>query len=429
MSAFLRWNDALADRFFNNQMAGRSVYLYITQSLIKEMEQELEPEAGKFLTTTLGGSPWATRMGICQQALQAYSGWRNKNLRFPPYIAFLCLFVLAGGTEGEFAAHAYYPRLRQLLSPVDPGKGTVPSFDRMQVLWEDLEEWSVFDRAGELGEFKARFTGGNVHIGYPLAQAMLTEQERKALPRVFYATGLDPTSPPPADELTRALRSTAASAHLQPRTVRLVANQQGGDVFGALLDIVAEELAEWDGEVETNDYVEDGPDLSFARLRICLSLDTVAGIANASVRCKVNRDFPEEGLLLEVSGLEGKFRLNEYREGWSREITHSETGELLDASLLNWQKNETMESASPNWHLHLRGQPVRVFVEGLTEALPGLIEATVLPLGQPFHIAYTKESRSGLELWFAEQCRGFREIAIVRGLPRGWHLAEVSEVL
>ena len=66
----------------------------------------------------------------------------------------------------------------------------------MWQLWEDLEEWSVFDRKGEFGMFRARIIGRKIHIGYPLAQSMLTEPERKALPRVFYDAGLDPTSAP-----------------------------------------------------------------------------------------------------------------------------------------------------------------------------------------------------------------------------------------
>ena len=80
-------------------------------------------------------------------------------MEYPPYVIYLGLFVLAAGLEGDFAPHAYYPRLRMLLGD-PPATGGLPSFDRMCVLWEDLESWSVRDRRGELGVFQTRIHGG-----------------------------------------------------------------------------------------------------------------------------------------------------------------------------------------------------------------------------------------------------------------------------
>ena len=84
-----------------------------TRGLVSELEQELEPEAGKFLTVVKDGPPWAYSQSICQCALQAYMNWRNREVHFPPYIAYLGLFVLAGGADGDFSPNAYYPRLQR----------------------------------------------------------------------------------------------------------------------------------------------------------------------------------------------------------------------------------------------------------------------------------------------------------------------------
>ena len=167
MNQYLRWNNAIAEHFFNPDMAGRSVHLYVNSRLISELEGELGAIAGSFIDAVHEGPLWTTRQGICQRALQACQGWRARGLDYPPYIAYLGLFVLAGGTDGDFDPNAYYPRLRELLG--DPGGGMVPSFNRMQELWDDLETWSGLDRAGELGLFHARTIGGHVHVGYPLA--------------------------------------------------------------------------------------------------------------------------------------------------------------------------------------------------------------------------------------------------------------------
>ena len=424
MNTYLRWNDAIAAHFFNQDMDGRNVYIYVNQGLVSELEQELESEAGKFLAVVKDGPPWAYSQSICQCALQTYTDWRDRGLHFPPYIAYLGLFVLAGGADGDFSPNAYYPRLRELLK--DSGQGTIPSFDRMWQLWEDLEEWSVFDRKGELGIFRARIFGEKVHIGYPLAQSMLTEQERKALPRIFYEMGFDPTSTPPADELARALRSPTAKLFLRSRTVRLVENRRDADLYTAMLGIVADELAEWDGDVDI------GPSglekrIASANLRICLEVDGVSGRANASIRCKVNREFPEEGLILDVPSLNGRFRAEEYSDGWSLPIRSNDTEEVLDASLLNWYNGLTMRSSSSDWQLKLPGRRIRIFMEGTSEGIPGLVEIHALPQGQSFYLAYPENLCPHLERWTSSsQCQGFREFEDIQGLPSAWRFASVE---
>ena len=293
MNMYLQWNDTLAAHFFNAEMSGRSVHLDVNQNLISELELELEPEAGTFISAIKSGPPWAHRRGICQRALEALQDWRYRNTEFPPYVLYLGLFVLAGGADGDFSANAYYPRLRQLLD--DPGEKTFPSFRYMRELWHDLEDWSIYDKGGEYGVFRARPIGGKVHIGFPLGQLLLTEQERKELPQIFYDSGLDPTSTPPADELARALRSTTAKSVLLPRTVRLVENKHDLDSYAALLDAIADELADWDGAIDTVGIDGRHSQTISAHLRICLNIDTVVGRVWASMRCKVNRDFPDEG--------------------------------------------------------------------------------------------------------------------------------------
>ena len=233
MSAFLKWNDALAQHFFRPEMAGRSVYLYVIDEVIAEAGDLLDPEVDDFTAAVKSGAPWVTREGLCQQALQSFEQWRTRDLPYPPYVGYLCLFVLAAGVEGDFAPHAYYPRLRHLLG-YEAGS-TLPSFDRMLALWDDLEQWSTQDRAGELGIFEARIAGGWLHVGLPLAQTILTEHERKALVRIFSRSALDPTSPPADAELAALLRQHG-TGHLRPRTLELLATRSDEDRYEVLLD-------------------------------------------------------------------------------------------------------------------------------------------------------------------------------------------------
>ena len=425
MNQYLRWNNAIAGHFFDADMAGRRVHLYVNSKLISDLESELGPIAGTFIDSVQQGPLWTTRAGICQRALQACQGWRARGLDFPPYIAYLGLFVLAGGADGDFEPHAYYPRLRDLLG--DPGDGMFPSFNRMQELWDDLETWSGLDKAGELGLFQARTIGGNIHIGYPLAQSLLTEQERLALPRVFYEANLDPTATPPADELARALRSQVSRDLLRPRTIRLLESQHDADHYRAILDVVADELTEWDGEILGAGQGGRPTRLASAGLRIGVDLDMVAGTATASVRCRLKREFPEDGLLLEIPGIPGQYLAGEYMEGWSLPVSTRETEEVFDATRLDWNGGVAVRTGQAGLLLRLPGRPVRVFIEGTSEGIPGLIEVRALPRGQSFYLAYRELYWSRLEEWATVECRGFQELNVLRGLPAGWKLASVSE--
>ena len=427
MNQYLRWNNAIAGHFFNPDMAGRSVHLYVNSKLISDLETELGPTAGTFIEAVQEGPSWTTRQGICQRALQACENWRTRGLDYPPYIAYLGLFVLAGGTDGDFEPHAYYPRLRDLLG--DPGDGMFPSFNRMQELWDDLETWSGLDKAGELGLFDALTIGGHVHIGYPLAQSLLTEQERLALPQVFYEANFDPTSTPPADELARALRSPVSRDLLRGRTIRQLEGQHDADLYRAILDVVADELAEWDGEILGVGQGGRPARLATAGLRIGIDLDMVARAAAVSVRCRLKREFPEDGLNLEIPGIPGKFLAGEYMDGWSLPLSTWETGEVFDASRLDWSRGVALRTGQAGFQLRLPGRPVRVLIEGISEGIAGLIEVHALPRGQPFYLAYMEVYWSRLEEWIRTECRGFESLEVSSGWPSGWKLARISEAI
>ncbi len=424
MSTYLQWNDTLASHFFNPEMANRAVYLYVTDELISDIGRPLGADLPVFIAAVKEGPPWATREGLSQRAIQAYEGWRARSLAYPPYIAYLCLFVLAAGVEGDFAPHAYYPRLRYLLGL--PVGSMVAGFDRMFELWEDLEQWSLIDQQGSVGVFKARVVGEWIHVGYPIAQTILSETEMTALPRIFWLGGLDPTSLPPLPELARVLR-LHGEPYLRPRTRHLLESGHDEERYRVLLATVAEELADWDGHME--EVPESGrlPSVkTLGSLRLCLTVDRVARQTAVTLRCRVNRDFPEDALLLSKPDLPAPLSAEEFIQGWSSPL-RDDSAKFVDASRFNWTEGLVLKEERLGWEFKLPGQLVRIFVNGSGEGLPGLVEVHAVPRSQPFFLAYHDDSWPFLERWAREECTNFSDYEITAGMPSGWHLASIAE--
>ena len=124
-SAYLVWNNALAARFFNSEMAETPVYLLVTEDVVREVGRPFGRDYEDYLASVRAGPPGLAQWGHCQRALHVAEGWRERGLQFPPYIGYLCLFVLAGGLEGDFDPRSYYPRVWELLG--EPQEGTPPS--------------------------------------------------------------------------------------------------------------------------------------------------------------------------------------------------------------------------------------------------------------------------------------------------------------
>lgn len=422
---YLTWNNSIASYLFKPEMEGQAVYLYITQNVITDLAGAMGIEKESFIEAIKEGPPWTTHSGLCQKALQSFQNWRFRKLEYPPYIAFLALFVLSAEAEGDFSPNAYYPRLRKLLG--DSGDGMLPSFQLMLQLWEDLETWTTSDKQGGLGVFHARSLGGHIHIGFPIAQAILTEEEHRNLPRIFYEAELDPTSLIPADEILRALR-TKGLGHLQPRTLRRLNSSNDPDMSNALIDIISQELSEWDGEIP--ETMPGKPSKQcFAGLRICMAVDFTAKRIRSIFRCKLNRDYPEEGLTLNSNRYPGTLKTEESVGGWSSPLRDKETNLVTDASNFDWTNGLTLRDQNLGLRVKLPGMPVRLFTEGESEGLPGLVEIHALPRGQPFYLAYSEGTWPQISEWVTKECRGFSERPISQGLPPMWKLAWVAEAI
>ncbi len=427
---YMAWNNAIGARFFNQDRGGARVFLYATTEVVAEVGAPHNADLNDFVAAVKAGPPGNTRhgWGICQQALQVTEDWRARGLEYPPYLAYLALFVLADTIEVEgFARFSYYPGLRQVLGEV-PEAGGYPSFDKMYALWFDLEQWSNEDKGGAYGIFRADILGKREYVGLPKAQTILTDDERHKLPLLFAENGFDPASPPSDRELSHLL-SHEAHNYLLPRTKQLLANRGEGEVAvrEVLLDAILEELHNWDGSVPPRGEAGEVAESAAGNLRLAMTLDSTARTARFCLRCRSNREYPEEGLQLTGGAILAALVCRGDWQGWSLPLSSTDgQGGIFDASRLDWQGGLSLVDHEHSWKTTLSKRAVRVMVSATPFGFDGFVEQSQLPQGKTFYLLAREEHAETLKTWARDSCEAFSEIAMTTCLPAKWRLYSVG---
>jgi hypothetical protein len=422
---YFEWNDLIARRFFNNEMAGREVLVYVNKEMIEQLGMAAGADVEDFIQCIKVGPDWIENGGLCQKALKLFSNWRDYELEYPPYIAYLGFFVLAATIEGDFNQKAYYPRFWDLLGEIDKS-GTPQQFGKTEMLWEDLEKWSTEDKHEEWGRFTARIRGGMKHIGRPLSQTLFSDSERKYLPLIFDEAELDPTDNPSDEVMTRILLKRGENRFAK-RTLRLLDSIQteNAEMKNALIEFVLDELTEWDGSLPDllldNQYSSQ-PRLQNSRvgLRICLELDKFSGMVTSTLRLKVNRPFPDDGLNFEYQG-EVYSCVETAPPNWSTKLKGVHPSQPFDATTIDWSNGAKFEDKENKFIARLKANQVRLFLRGERERLPDWIESQQLERGCEFLVACHSSIANKIREWGNISCEELHEISS-SDLPHEWLL-------
>jgi hypothetical protein len=419
------WNAALGRCFFNPGNVGKRVYLHTTRELVREIAG-VSNGVEDFVAAVKTGPSSVTRGEMCAKAYALYREWRLRSLEYPPYLGYLCLFSLAAAHEGAWARHAYYPRLWDVLG--ENNQGAPPQFrDVTPTLWYDLEIWTHNDKKGEWGLFKSQSSIDWIYVGLPIAQTILTEEERRALPELFEEADLEPGAVLPEGQLAARL-APVADTRLRRRTAQLLHATDASDYRSSLLEIIQADLDEWDGKV----HRPDGPDQETsarAGLRIWLKEIDPAGFVESRLVASLPASLSSDELLLQNAGFQHKsFECQPQTARLTDALRENDSLEELRAENLRWEGRSEFRCVHTGARLVLQASSLRIFASGGSE-MTGFIETNRVPSHGAFFVAAHGFTANEINDWGSKNCRIWSEVRVARGLPARWRLFSAADTL
>jgi hypothetical protein len=426
---YTEWNNALATYFFNTSKGGKEVLLFVNEAKINALGSSRGATIKDFIDALKNDSVHADNT-LCKRALKLYNNWRQNNSKYPPYVGYLALFVLAATTQGDFNESAYYPRYWKLIGT--PGEGAPAFFYNTAVLWEDLEKWSREDKREELGRFNARIRGNWRHVGRPLSQTLLSDDERKVLPDIFFKCGFDPSNIPSDDIIKSGL--IRYGKLLGGRTRTLFERHEAADqeLANALIDVVINELEDWgkheyaspvSSEYKVDEESKKKPGKPRAPLlffRTCIETDRSKQHISISLRIKTARPFPDNGLVFKINGKSLSCR-ETLPVGWSTKLMELPGNRLFNPSELNWLEDSKFIDSDNMWSVTFKNSKIRLFLPGDEEGLSGFIESQKLSRNCEFLIICDDSLVKSIMAWGQKSCKLF-SILNYSGIPKGWSL-------
>ena len=201
MENYNRWAIALAKHFFGSHMSGKRTRLTVNREFLNEEFGFIGGVEG-LITSVKSGPKWSLlnfENSLHEKALSTYRVWKTKPERRhpnypsipddgPPYLPFLVLLCLAWTVDDKevpLAGNSFYERLG-LIFP-DHGLDSI-KLSQWKKLWESLEDWTEH-QGGKRGVWKLERVG-QVHVGIPCSQTILTPCKIRRLPWLFHVTGL-----------------------------------------------------------------------------------------------------------------------------------------------------------------------------------------------------------------------------------------------
>ncbi|WP_300646131.1 hypothetical protein [Nocardioides sp.] len=443
-----RWDRALARHLFSEESAGVPVYLEITPEVFASVASELDVvgDPARRLAEVVRETLYLDDRNGFDAHRERFQMWRrhefglastrvkrtSTDLAPPPVVALLAVLVLAAermGRDANQAAHAYYPRLAEVLN-VDEGEAArlKQAFPITETFWRGLNDYLVAHE-GRIGLPTADALSFR-YVGIPQSQALVRAADRAKLPVFFTRFGLAPGSEVIATDLERLMDVWIGGSPC-PVSSNLKNLWGRGAARERIAGVAAVELRLWDGAFR--DTSEQSLTAS-GQVGLCANLRQSFG--GRSIEFSFVARVPRATAVSElvVSSAEAKPIVGVIPAAGGR--VRPIPGSRFDAASL---VGALMELQEPDSGETITRRPRRLVPLRRDELIGALVETDRLQLADDVLLLVKDDSRLlGNVLAVIDQCgiRGdiYRSIAsedaqALPGLPEGWVLIDGVQML
>ena len=388
------------------------------KDLVEKIAKENNSTHEDFIKAVNKGPEWVqdSTGKIHRKAFETFQNWRCRSeLKYPPYIAYLALFVLPYSLKLEDSqSSSYYTRLNEIIG--SEKKSPYSDIEKTLNLWEDLEKWSLEDKKSEFGEFQVDIYGKHFYVGIPLYQVVLTADDKTELPRIFQKKGWDSDSNPTEAEIITVLKEFKRD--FSSKTSKRI--EEGKDDFlSKLAKRVFVELKEYDEE--TIDEEESQKSNKHGFIDLCLDeINILNKKAIFSFRCRRKEGLPDED-----------FKLTNNVSKWQVSIHHFFISRKIENFDIDWEKNFStnfeLSSLAEKYNFSYRGERYKIFTSAEKFAIPGWISGQRYTPEKQFYLAVHTSLSDKVHKWGEEECDRCKKLDFT-GLPENWDLFEVGGV-
>lgn len=423
---YLEWNNIISEYFFNTSNAGKDIHLYLTKTDIIHLQNNIDDRTNEDI--------WADFTGAIRRGLPGSTGnvtgkakyaYDKRNLikidsveiKYPLYLAYLVFFVLplTEGIGETYSQNNYYDRLNKFLRDNQLHE-TIGTSDfrnnKINCLWEDLENWANVKNSGDLGLFKViPFTNSKwIYAGKVFSQCIFPPKAIKRLPDLFLHTGMIPDSNYLSTEIRSYLLRYGSSLLQLPNSALNAIKGESNELGQSIIDIVTREYKKWTGEthedIEEEQNQRKKRNYTIAPLFLQLKVNTNDEEIKFSYRLYSQNDYPED---LKFGEYEDLYDVN----GWSKTLQ------------FKFKDSFEIKDDFNKWIARFPERDVRLFVNASTKQLSAnyWIETDVLSKTDTMYLLCKRGKSDIIKKWGETFGNGdFKQEEDFDGLPENYSL-------
>ncbi len=247
-------------------------------------------------------------------------------------------------------------------------------------------------------------------MGILYYQVVLTQDDLKEIPEIFWKMGWDSNSHPTDEEILKALKFHKNK--LSNRTSKRIEKGKF-DFQTALIQRVLKQLEELD---EANLSDQKNTDTQRGFIDLCLDeIDCTAKQAQFSFRCRRIAGLPQEDFNLKNKNKEWKVSTSSF----------SVSAPIENFKMEDWTKD--FDATSDQYKFHYKGEKYNIFTKADHLEIRGWISGQRYTPDQPFYLAIHNNLLDKVQKWGQKHCDKCQELPF-KGIPQDWHLFKIKGV-